>query len=436
MIVMELGLIVLASSDMGGKPPGVENTAFQYIQFSFISKIEYYVPAMNFSGSEPAPRALFVGSDVYRRPAFGTHHPLSIVRVSGVVDVCRMLGWFAPGQYRESPRASVEQLLEFHDADYVEALHAADASGRVEPEIRRRYRIGTMENPLFRGVFRRASTAVGGSIHAAELAMAGHVVFHPSGGTHHGRADRASGFCYFNDPVFAILTFLAHGIERVLYVDLDAHHGDGVQDAFADDGRVLTISIHEEKRWPHSGLVEDRAAGGARNLPVPRGFNDSELDFLLEHAVRPLARAFDAEALVVTCGADGLAGDPLSKLALSNAGLWRAVERLVADQPRAVVLGGGGYNPWTLIRCWSGLWGRLNGRAIPSTLPPEVADFLRGLECDLIDEDRVLDAWVTTLADRPAAGDVRPEVERLPALVLSGAHDTLEPYDVAEGLAG
>ena len=361
---------------------------------------------------------LFVGSDVYRRPAFGPHHPLSIVRVAGVVDMCRILGWFEPGQYRDSPRASVEQLQRFHRPDYIEALREADASGRVETAVRDRYRIGTMENPLFPGVFRRASTAVGGSIHAAELAMDGRVVFHPSGGTHHGRADRASGFCYFNDPVFALLTFLDRGLERLLYVDLDAHHGDGVQDAFADDDRVFTISIHEEKRWPHSGLVEDRARGGARNLPVPRGFNDSELEYLLEQAVLPLARAYQPQALVITCGADGLDGDPLSRLSLSNVGLWQAVERLVAEQPRAVVLGGGGYNPWTVIRCWSGLWGRLNGRAIPETLPPAALELLAGLSCDLVDEEDVPPEWRATLADRPNRGPLRPQVQGLPARVV------------------
>jgi len=377
---------------------------------------------MQIDAARPRPgqarKPLFVGSDVYRQAAFGPHHPLSIIRVSGVVDVCRMLGWFDAGQYRDSPQASIEQLQRFHHSDYIEALRDADARGSVEKTVRDRYRIGTMENPLFPGLFRRASTAVGGSIHAAELALDGRVVFHPSGGTHHGRADRASGFCYFNDPVFAVLTFLGNGIERVLYVDLDAHHGDGVQDAFADDPRVLTVSIHEEKRWPHSGLVEDRAAGGARNLPVPRGFNDSELDFLVENAVLPLARGFEPQALVITCGVDGLEGDPLSRLSLSNIGLWRAVERLVAEQPRAAVLGGGGYNPWTVIRCWSGLWGRLGGRGIPATLPPEAQAMLGGLHCDLIDEDEVPETWIKTLADRPNAGPVRPEVERLPELVL------------------
>jgi acetoin utilization protein AcuC len=363
-------------------------------------------------------QALFVGSDVYREAAFGRHHPLSIIRVSGVVDVCEMLGWFDVEQFRQSPRASEEQLLKFHHADYIAAVRKADADGSVDKRVRERYRIGTMENPLFPGLYKRATTAVGGSILAAELAMARGVVFHPSGGTHHGRADRASGFCYFNDPVFSILTFLESGLSRVLYVDLDAHHGDGVQDAFADDSRVLTISIHEENRWPHSGLVEDRSGGAARNLPVPRGFNDSELDFLMANAVRPLGRDFKPQALVVTCGADGLEGDPLSRLALSNVGLWQAVEDLVEDHPRAVILGGGGYNPWTVVRCWSGLWGRLSGRKTPPVLPLEAQQFLRGLECDLIDDDEVPGHWITDLADDPNHGPVRSEVERLPGLVL------------------
>jgi acetoin utilization protein AcuC len=377
---------------------------------------------MDPNGLKPFPNdknaALFIGSDVYREAAFGKHHPLSIIRVAGVVDICEILGWFDLEQFRESPRASVDQLQKFHHADYIEAVIAADARGSVDKEIRERYRIGTMENPLFPGLFKRASTAVGGSILASELAMDGRVVFHPSGGTHHGRADRASGFCYFNDPVFAILTFLEQGIDRVLYVDLDAHHGDGVQDAFAEDDRVLTISIHEEKRWPHSGLVEDRANGSARNLPVPQGFNDSELDFLVENAVRPLAGTFKPGALVITCGVDGLQGDPLSRLALSNVGLWTAVEKLLDGCDRSVVLGGGGYNPWTVVRCWGGLWGRLSGREIPAALPAAAKNLLQNFECDLIDEDEVPGDWIDQLADQPNYGPVREQVEKLPELVL------------------
>lgn len=363
-------------------------------------------------------RAVFISSQVYRKDAFGSHHPLSIPRVAGVMDLCSMLGWLGEEQYLDSPRASEQQLTRFHSEDYVHALKTADEQGSVTKELREKFRIGTMENPIFSGLFERASTAVGGSILAAERALMGETAFHPSGGTHHGRPSRASGFCYFNDPVFAILTLLAGGMERILYVDLDAHHGDGVQDAFAQDPRVFTLSIHEEKRWPHSGPVDDRAGIAARNLPVPRAFNDSELDHLMEQAVLPLGRDFNPQALVITCGTDALDGDPLSGLKISNLALWNAVERLLELTGSNVVLGGGGYNPWTLIRCWTGLWGRLSRRAIPDVLPLDAQAYLQGLECDLVDEEDVRADWITTLADPPNTGPVRPDIERLVEIVV------------------
>jgi len=193
-------------------------------------------------------RAAFVGHDIYRRPAYGKLHPLAIPRVETVVDLCHALGWLGAGEYRVSPAASEDELAAFHDPAYIAALREASANGRVDAATRERHGIGTMENPLFPGVFERASTSVGGSIHAARLALEGFVAFHPAGGTHHGRSSRASGFCFFNDPVFALLTILGEGLERVCYVDLDAHHCDAVQDAFAADARVRIASIHEEGR--------------------------------------------------------------------------------------------------------------------------------------------------------------------------------------------
>jgi acetoin utilization protein AcuC len=362
--------------------------------------------------------AVFISSQVYRNDAFGAHHPLSIPRVAGVMDLCNMLGWLDEDRYLDSPRASEDQLIRFHNEDYVHALKQAEEQGSVAREVRDQYRIGTMENPIFPGLFERATTAVGGSILAAERALQGETAFHPSGGTHHGRPDRASGFCYFNDPVFAIMTLLAGGMERVLYVDLDAHHGDGVQDAFTQDPRVFTLSIHEEKRWPHSGLIDDRGGIAARNLPVPRAFNDSELDYLMEHAVLPLGREFKPQALVITCGTDALDGDPLSGLKISNLALWNAVEKLLELTGSNVVLGGGGYNPWTLIRCWTGLWGRLSRRTIPDVLPLEAQAYMQRLECDLVDEEDIRADWITTLADPANTGPVRPEIVKLAEIVL------------------
>ena len=364
------------------------------------------------------PPPLYVGSEVFRRAAFGANHPLKIMRHSAVLDLVRALGWLEEDAFRTPPPATVEQLTEFHDSRYIEALQYADSTGKVDPETRERFQIGTLENPVFDGLFERAATTVGGSILAAQLACEGHVVFHPSGGTHHGRRDRASGFCYFNDPVFAIREFLARGRERVLYVDLDAHHGDGVEEAFVEDARVMTVSIHEQDRWPYSGAADDRRGGGARNFPVPREFNDAELNYLVEHAILPIAIRFAPDALVLCCGADSLAGDPLSSMRLSNVALWDTVDRLIEfDQP-TVVLGGGGYNPWTVCRYWGGLWGRLTGQTMPETLPAAVVEMLTLMECDLIDDEDVDPRWLTTLVDSPYDGPVRPEIESLAAQLV------------------
>lgn len=359
------------------------------------------------------PSAALVGHDIYRQAAYGRLHPLMIPRVEMVVDLIRALDWLAPGEYIVSPQASVEELEQFHAADYVAALRAATRAGSVDLGTRERYAIGTMENPLFEGVFERASTAVGGSIRAAELALEGRVAFHPAGGTHHGRPDRASGFCYFNDPVFAILRLLRAGVDPVLYVDLDAHHGDGVQDALADDPRVHIISIHEAGRWPRTGAFEDAGGGRALNLPVPKQFSDAELGLLLDDVVLPLADRIAPEAIVLTCGADALAGDPLTSMALTNVALWDAIGRIVCLAPHVVVLGGGGYNPWTLARYWTGIWAGLSRRAVPERLPERATELLRGLSCDLIDAEDVDPRWTTTLADAPAGARVRDEIRLL-----------------------
>jgi len=358
------------------------------------------------------PSPLFIGSDIYRQPAFGFNHPLNIVRHSAVVDLLTILGWLTADAFRESEAATVNQLLEFHDRAYLKALQYADSTGSVEADVRERYRVGTFENPLFPGLFERAAMTVGGSILAAELAVEGHVVFHPSGGTHHGRPDRAAGFCYLNDPVFAIMTLLEKGSERVMYLDLDAHHGDGVEDAFYEEPRVTTVSIHEQNRWPFSG-TRSHPHAGAFNFSVPLQFNDSEFEYLMKNAVLPLADAIDADALVICCGADCLAGDPLSHMQLSNTTLWNAVTELVALNKTTMILGGGGYNPWTVTRYWAGMWGRIAGHEIPDRLPSDARAFMRRMECDLIDVEDIEEQWLTTIADTPYPGTIRDEIKSM-----------------------
>lgn len=368
----------------------------------------------------PGPPRL-IGSEIYRRSSYGGRHPLAIPRVSLMLDLVRALGWVPEGCYLEATPATPTELARFHDPAYVAAVQRAEREGRVDAAVSERYHIGRAGNPIYPEVFSRPATACGATLAAVELLLSGPnapgIIHSPAGGTHHGRRDRAAGFCYFNDIALGILRLLDRGVARVLYVDLDAHHGDGVEDAFRDEHRVLTISIHERERWPHTGTLEDQGPSW-RNLPVPPGFNDSELDFLMEAAVAPLGERFAPEIVVIQAGADALADDPMTKLALSNRALWRAVDRLRGLAPRALVLGGGGYNPWAVARCWAGIWATLAGIEIPERLPEATERLLRTVEWRHSLARNPRECWFTTLADPPCDGLVRPELHAVAAAAL------------------
>jgi acetoin utilization protein AcuC len=363
-------------------------------------------------------RPSFIGSEIYRRSSYGRMHPLAIPRVSTCIDLCRSLGWLAEDVYVDSPMATPEELGRFHAPDYIAAVQAAERDRRVSPEVAERYGLGRNGNPVFPEVFSRPATACGGSLWAArrlaDPEAPERVIYNPAGGTHHGQPAAASGFCYFNDPVLAILTLLDGGLERVLYVDVDAHHGDGVQAALSHDPRVRLISVHEAGRWPTTpegaGAARDQGGGGAINIPVPPGFNDSEMDYIRETVILPVGAEFDPQAVVLQCGADALADDPLSRLELSNGALWRVVADLLAVAPRFLVLGGGGYNPWSVGRCWAGVWARLNTFEIPEKLPPAAEALLREITWRHRRARAAPDAWFTTLEDAPHPGAIREEV--------------------------
>ncbi len=358
-------------------------------------------------------RPLFIGSEIYRNSTYGKGHPLAVPRVSTTIDLCRAMGWLPDAVYREAPMATVAQVTRFHDPAYVAALQRAEVEQRVSEEDKARFYIGVAGNPVYAEIFRRPMISAGGVLLAAELTAEGGIVYCPGGGTHHGRPDRASGFCYLNDPVLGILAWLDRGISPVAYVDIDAHHGDGVQDAFAGNVRVKTISVHEDGRWPRTGAADDTAGGSARNFPVPAGFNDSEMRALLEEAVLPELRALKPAAIFLQCGADALEEDPLSQLSLSNNAHWSVVRAVSALAPRLIVTGGGGYNPWTVARCWAGVWATLNGYEIPQHLPPAAEAVLRPLVYNRAAGRNPPEHWFTTLRDAPREGMVRPEIRRL-----------------------
>jgi len=325
-------------------------------------------------------RPLLVTSAIYRGSTYGPKHPLAIPRVPAMLDLCAALGWLPAAQLCDSPRATEGELARFHEPAYIAALARAEADQAVDAETRARFGIGANGNPVYREVFRRPATAAGGTLLAARLtASEGGIVYNPGGGTHHGMPGRASGFCYVNDPVLGLLAWRDTGLAPLLYVDIDAHHGDGVEEAFANDPSVFTLSVHEAGRWPGTGAAEETRGGGAMNIPVPPGFNDSELRFVLERAILPVARALRPAAIMLQGGADALAEDPLADLALSNTAHWAVVAALARLAPRFILLGGGGYNPWSVARCWAGAWATLNGWDIPDRLPEAAEASLRAL---------------------------------------------------------
>ncbi len=364
-------------------------------------------------------RPILIGSEVYRGSSYGGKHPLAIPRVSTTLDLIRALGWVDAGGYRDSPRATPEELARFHTPDYIAALMRAEAEQRVDAAVRARHHIGAHGNPIYREMFRRPATGAGGMRLAAELTRQGGIVHVPGGGTHHGMPDRAAGFCYLNDAVLGLLAWCDQGLTSILYLDLDAHHGDGVEFAFHDDPRVFTVSIHEDGRWPHTGRLEDRAGGHARNLPVPEGFNDAEMDWLLRHAILPLIRHLRPDAIMIQCGADAIEEDPLSRLALTNAAHRAVVAAVMPLAPRLIVTGGGGYNPWGVARCWAGIWATLNRLPIPPRLPPGAEAVLRGLTWSRAAGRNPPPHWFSTLADTPRAGEVRPAIRAIAAATLA-----------------
>ncbi len=383
-------------------------------------------------------RTLYIGSEIYRHSSFGGLHPLSVPRVSVTTDLCRAMGWLDDSAYRTSPMAEAHEVLRFHDPAYVEALHRAEREQAVDAAVREQFRIGVGDNPVYPEMYRRPMTGAGGLMLAARLTASGEasVVHCPGGGTHHGRSDRAAGFCFLNDVVLALQVWRELGLRRIVYVDIDAHHGDGVQDAFDDDPLVLTLSIHEAMRWPlrkqelgadprGSGLAHDRAGGAARNFPVPAELNDTEMRLLIERAVLPLLRAHRPQAIFLQCGADALEEDPLSRLALSNNAHMEVASRLreiaVACDIPLIVSGGGGYNPYSTGRCWACVWATLNQIPVPDRATPRAEAVLRALYYPRAAGRNPPLHWLTTLRDAPREGPVRDAVRDLATRALEEA---------------
>jgi acetoin utilization protein AcuC len=246
------------------------------------------------------------------------------------------------------------------------------------------YGLGLGDNPVFRGLWEVAQLVAAGSLLAADVVARGEAqrAFHFAGGLHHAFPNRASGFCYVNDAVLAILRLREHGL-RVAYIDIDAHHGDGVQHAFYADPDVLTVSTHErgERLFPGTGFVrevgEGQGVGFSVNLPL-EAYTDSSIYLpAFEAVVPPLIERFRPDVIVAQLGVDAHRTDPLTHLALDVQGFAQAVKRIAALAPRLVALGGGGYDLRNVARMWTVAWAVLNDVELAPTLPAAFDDDLR-----------------------------------------------------------
>ena len=322
-------------------------------------------------------RAAFIYDDAMSRHELRADHPMRPVRLRYTYDLLQAYGAFdADGAVLLGPREAEERELEWlHTPEYIGAVrNLSQGLGRQEAG-RLNFSLQG-DNPFYSGMYDAAALSTGATLLAAEMVAGGTVdaAFNISGGLHHAAADHTSGFCVFNDPALAVHYFLNCGM-RVAYVDIDAHHGDGVQDAFFSDDRVLTISVHESGRYlfPGTGFVaesgEGRGRGYSVNLPLfPYTGDDDYLD-AFKQIVPPAIRAFAPDVLVTQLGIDSYHSDPLTHLQLTTGGYVEAVRELGAMGLPWLALGGGGYDLMAVSRAWTLAYGVMLGVDWPDRLP-------------------------------------------------------------------
>lgn len=330
------------------------------------------------------------GGDTYD---FGPSHPLQPIRVELTFALLRACGLLdAPGVTLLDPRpATRAELTAVHSPAYVDAVELLSAEGESQRDQRRLaalFGFHSSDNPVFPGMHQAAATVCGGAVLAADRIMRGEArhAFVPAGGLHHAHAARAAGFCIYNDPAVAIAAVRARHGARVAYVDVDAHHGDGVQEIFYTDPNVLTISIHESGQYlfPGTGFVQDLGDsdgyGFSINVPLEPYAGDAALLRAVDEVVVPLVRAFGPDLVVTQCGCDSHWLDPLTHLATTTriwptlAQTFHALAHEVCDG-RWLATGGGGYDLYSVVpRAWTLLFAGMIGADLPADLP---ASFLK-----------------------------------------------------------
>ena len=315
-----------------------------------------------------ASQAIFIHSPALDQGGYPDHCPFNSRRAGQTRQRALSMGLLQGSDRREAAPVALtrEELEWFHAPAYLDALRRAQDGQHDLSALG--MGLGTPDCPIFPGLYDFACLAAGGTVTGARLILSGeaHVAFNPSGGFHHAGRATAAGFCYVNDIVLAAEA-LARAGKRVLFLDIDVHHSDGVQDAFYARGDVMTISLHENGRtlFPGTGWETETGAGAGEgctvNLPLPVGTYDAIYEWAFTEAALPLMKAYDPDVIMVELGMDALAGDPLAHLNLTNNVHADLLDRVLRLGKPVLATGGGGYNVENTVRGWTLCWSVLCG---------------------------------------------------------------------------
>ncbi|CEG28231.1 acetoin utilization protein AcuC [Bacillus sp. B-jedd] len=318
---------------------------------------------------------VFVYSDELLSYNFGSQHPFNQFRIKLTMDLLKQAGALDESEIIHPRRATDEELTLIHDPSFIQAVKQA-GNGMLGSDTAENYGLGTEDTPIFPGMHEAGSMLVGGTLTAVDEVMSGKALhaLHLGGGLHHGFRGKASGFCIYNDSSVAIKYLQEKYKARVLYVDTDAHHGDGVQWSFYDDPEVCTLSLHETGRYlfPGTGNINERGQGKGYgysfNVPLDAFTEDESWLHAYSTALNEVADFFRPDVILTQNGADAHYFDPLTHL-YGTMRIFREIPRLAHEiahrycEGRWIAVGGGGYDIWRVVpRAWSLIWMEMTGK--------------------------------------------------------------------------
>jgi acetoin utilization protein AcuC len=323
-------------------------------------------------------KEVLVFSERFRRHSYGPNHPLKVERLQITMDLIEAYGLFDNPEtpWVEAREADEQDVRLVHTSEYLEVLRQAN-TGQA-PAQSGQYGLGSGDNPVFSGLYDWSLLVTGATLECIHQVRYENcrIAFNIAGGLHHAHPAKASGFCYLNDPAIGIARMVQEGL-RVVYLDLDVHHGDGVEAFFYDTDQVLTISIHQHGHtlFPGTGFPEELGQGAGRgfavNVPLAPGTDDDLYFWVFKETVPALVSAFDPDVLVTQLGVDTFTTDPLASLNLTNEGFCKLIREIKSWGLQWVALGGGGYNIMNVARAWTSAWAIMKGAELSDDLPDD-----------------------------------------------------------------